>query len=145
MPVSTVPSSGLANPLASTTTTTSTITTLNAPSGVLATQNGMTGIPKAWVNFTVSGTSCVITSSFNVSSVTYNAVGAYIVNYTTTLNQTPCVVSIGLNNVSTPSFFDFMIIAGITTTQTNVNLRRWQSGSFSAVDNTLPICIAALA
>jgi hypothetical protein len=28
-----------------------TVPTLNAPSGVLATQNGMTGIAKAWVNF----------------------------------------------------------------------------------------------
>lgn len=60
-----------------------TIDTLKASSGVLATQNGMTGIAKAWVNF--AGASGTIASSFNVSSVTRNSQGNYTVNFTTAM------------------------------------------------------------
>ena len=60
-----------------------TISTLNNSSGVLATQNGMTGIAKAWVNFV--GSTAVINSSFNVSSITRNAAGDYTINFTTTM------------------------------------------------------------
>jgi hypothetical protein len=60
-----------------------TIDTLKAGSGVLATQNGMTGIAKAWVNFV--GTTGVVTNSFNVSSVTRNSTGNYTVAFTTAM------------------------------------------------------------
>ena len=65
------------------TLTTPIINTLNTSSGVLATQNGMTGIAKAWVNY--SATTQTILSSFNVSSVTYSGTGSYVVNITTAL------------------------------------------------------------
>jgi len=58
------------------------IDTLKASTGVLATQNGMTGIAKAWVNFNGVG-STTIYNSFNVSSVTYNGTGNYTINFTT--------------------------------------------------------------
>jgi len=58
-----------------------TIDTLRASTGVLATQNGMTGIAKAWVQF--NGTT--INGSFNVSSITVNSGGDYTVNYTTAM------------------------------------------------------------
>jgi hypothetical protein len=61
-----------------------TISTLNNDTGVLATQNGMTGIAKAWVTF--SGISpYTIASSFNVSSITFVSTGVYTISYTTTL------------------------------------------------------------
>lgn len=60
-----------------------TLDTLKASSGVLATQNGMTGIAKAWVNF--AGATGTINGSFNVSSVTRNGTGDYSVNYTTAM------------------------------------------------------------
>ena len=59
-----------------------TIDTLRASSGVLATQNGMTGIAKAWCQFTSGGT---INGSFNVSSITVNSTGYYTVNLTTAM------------------------------------------------------------
>lgn len=59
-----------------------TISTLNNDTGVLATQNGMTGIAKAWVNFN-GVTTVTIRASFNVSSVTRNGTGDYTVNFTT--------------------------------------------------------------
>jgi hypothetical protein len=60
------------------------ISTLNDDTGVLATQNGMTGIAKAWVNFNGTGT-VAIRSSFNVSSITDNGTGNYTVNFTTAM------------------------------------------------------------
>jgi hypothetical protein len=60
-----------------------TISTLNDDTGVLATQNGMRGIAKAWVNYNGSG--AAIRNSFNVSSITVNGAGDYTVNFTTAM------------------------------------------------------------
>ena len=60
------------------------VSTLNDDTGVLAVQNGMTGIAKAWVNFNGTGT-VAIRSSFNVSSITDNGTGDYTVNFTTAM------------------------------------------------------------
>jgi hypothetical protein len=60
------------------------VSTLNNDTGVLATQNGMTGIAKAWVNFNGTGT-VAIRDSFNVSSITDNGAGDYTVNFTTAM------------------------------------------------------------
>jgi len=59
------------------------LSTLNNDTGVLQTQNGMTGIAKAWVNF--NGTNGTIRTSFNVSSVTRNGTGDYTVTFTTAM------------------------------------------------------------
>ncbi len=70
-----------------------TIDTLKASSGVLATQNGMTGIAKAWVNFNGTGT-VAIRDSFNVSSITDNGAGTYTINFTTAMpNANYCMAS----------------------------------------------------
>ena len=58
-----------------------TVSTLNDDTGVLATQNGMNGIAKAWVNY--DGVAQSVRASFNVSSVIYNGTGNYTVNFTT--------------------------------------------------------------
>jgi hypothetical protein len=64
-----------------------TVSTLNNDTGPLSVQNGMTGIPKAWVNF--AGTSTpTINGSFNVSSVTRASTGNYTVNFTTAMSNT---------------------------------------------------------
>ena len=79
-----------------------TIDTLKASSGVLATQNGMTGIAKAWVNFV--GTSGAINNSFNVSSVTFTSTGNYTVNFTTAMpnaNFSAVAMANGGNNCTT--------------------------------------------
>jgi hypothetical protein len=72
-----------------------TVSTINDSSGVLATQNGMTGIAKAWVNFNGTGT-VAINGSFNVSSITDNGTGDYTINFTTAMpNANYSVVSGG--------------------------------------------------
>lgn len=60
-----------------------TISTLNDSSGVLATQNGMTGICKAWISY--NSTVPTINGAFNVSSVTINGTGDYTFNFTTAM------------------------------------------------------------
>jgi hypothetical protein len=78
-----------------------TISTLNDSSGVLATQNGMTGIAKAWVNFDGTGTPA-IRGSFNVSSITDNGTGDYTINFTTAMPDANYAVnSTGNTNVTT--------------------------------------------
>ena len=75
-----------------------TIDTLKASSGVLATQNGMTGICKAWVNwdgFTSPYTN--IRASFNVSSITYVSGAIYRANFTTAMPDANYCTMIGGN------------------------------------------------
>jgi hypothetical protein len=71
-----------------------TVDTLRASTGVLATQNGMTGIAKAWVTFNggAGNTAGVINGSFNVSSITVNGTGNYTINFTTTMPNTTYTV-----------------------------------------------------
>ena len=72
------------------------VDTLTASTGVLATQNGMTGIAKAWVNFQGGNgnTAGTINGSFNVSSITVNGTGDYTANFTTAMpNANYCTVS----------------------------------------------------
>lgn len=85
-----------------------TISTLNDSSGVLATQNGMSGIAKAWVNFNGTGT-VAIRASFNVSSITDNGTGLYTVNFTTAMPDANYSYSLsGIQN-SVGSFFNALL------------------------------------
>jgi hypothetical protein len=66
------------------------VNTLNTDTAnaVFTTQNAVTGIPKAWVNFNGTGTigaSQTIRSSFNVSSVSKSNTGQYVINFTTAM------------------------------------------------------------
>lgn len=89
-----------------------TISTLNNDTGVLATQNGMTGIPKAWCQFSMSGTTITINGSFNISSITYNASGYYTANITTAMpNINYSVVGPGCVNQSASNFTFFVAFA----------------------------------
>jgi hypothetical protein len=96
-----------------------TISTLNNDTGVLATQNGMTGIAKAWCQFTAGGgnTAGVINGSFNVSSITVNASGNFTVNLTTALaNINYSVVgSASTNTSSTQQYSLFQIFTNPAT------------------------------
>jgi hypothetical protein len=65
-----------------------TISTLNNDTGVLATQNGMTGIAKAWIRFDGRANPVTIQGSFNISSVTYVEAGLYTLNFTTAMPNT---------------------------------------------------------
>ena len=92
------------------------VPTLNTPSGVLATQNGMTGIAKAWCNY--NAITATINGSFNISSVTRNSVGNYTVNFTTAMTNANYAVSFGAGNASGGvGYGRAQAIGSISTTQ----------------------------
>jgi len=80
-----------------------TIDTLRTSTGVLATQNGMTGIAKAYVFFTYNAGTITLYQSFNVSSVTRISTGVYDVNFTTAMssNAYPVVANMNAGGSST--------------------------------------------
>lgn len=98
------------------------VSTLNNDTGVLATQNGMTGIAKAWVNFDGTGTP-TIRGSFNVSSITDRGTGLYTINFTTAMPNANYSV---VGSVGTSSFTNVPIcstgstssVPSLTTTST---------------------------
>jgi hypothetical protein len=73
---------------------------LKTSSGVFATNNAITGISQAWVNFN-GVTSITVRSSYNVSSVTRNALGDYTINLTTALADANGSVIIGQSYLNT--------------------------------------------
>jgi hypothetical protein len=102
MAISTIPAAGLVSPitLSNANLTTATITTLNAPSGPLATQNGMTGIARAWAQFAGSGT---INGSFNISSITKVTTGRYTVVFTTAMPNANYSIVFGISGQNSTS------------------------------------------
>lgn len=93
------------------------IDTLKASTGILATQNGMTGIPKAWVK--AEGATAVIYASFNVSSLTRTSTGVYQINFTTAMpsSQYGYYASCPIDN-SSASMFIGRYSGGTTSTTT---------------------------
>jgi hypothetical protein len=82
------------------------VDTLTASTGVLATQNGMTGIAKAWVNY--NAVTQAVTTSFNVSSVTYVGTGQFTVNFTTAMpNANYCSLGSSSYGASGDALIDF--------------------------------------
>jgi hypothetical protein len=111
-----------------------TIDTLKASSGVLATQNGMTGIAKAWVNWDGQTSPYTnIRSYFNVSSITYNATGDYTINFTTALaNANASCVGTSAYNYLAKSTGDIGATGMLSTTQA------WYQNSLGSGSNRNP-------
>jgi hypothetical protein len=106
------------------------VSTLNNDTGVLATQNGMTGISKAWVNF--NGTNGSIRSSFNVSSVTRNSTGDYTVTYTTALpDNAYAYFALGRrnNSVTRPQVLSQPSTAAYDPLTTSIRFNTWCDGA----------------
>jgi len=61
--------------------------TINNDTGVFSTNNAYSGIAKAWVYFLPNAGTPSIQTSFNVSSITYNAAGNYTANFTTAMSN----------------------------------------------------------
>jgi hypothetical protein len=104
-----------------------TIDTLRAGSGVLATQNGMTGIAKAWVAFNAGAggtTAGTIVNSFNVSSVTANSTGNFTLNYTTAMpNGNYTIAGMALENNNDTSLSSNRFVSLIRTPPTTTSVR----------------------
>lgn len=76
------------------------VSTLNNDTGVLQTQNGMTGIAKAWINFGYVSSSLTTRASFNISSVTRNSTGLYTITFTTAMPNANYILAGGLESMT---------------------------------------------
>jgi hypothetical protein len=124
-----------------------TIDTLRAGSGVLATQNGMTGIAKAWCTTTNNGSSPpTINASFNISSVTRNGTGCYTYNFTTAMPNiyyTQAGMASGLYNGTTFSISNTTnsdATQAQSTTSSTITTRR-ASPSNGAESDPIWLCV----
>ena len=91
-----------------------TIDTLNASTGPLSTNNGMSGIAKAWVNY--NGSTQTVNASFNVSSVTYVSTGQYTVNFTTAMPNATYATALSQARTAASSDFGYMGTYSASTT-----------------------------
>jgi hypothetical protein len=89
--------------------------TINDDTGVLATQNGMTGIAKAWVNY--NGSTQTIVGSYNISSVTYVSSAYYTLNFTTAMPNANYAVA-GISGSTAGGSAKMLVPAGAQTTTT---------------------------
>jgi len=92
-----------------------TVSTINDSSGVLATQNGMTGIAKAWVNY--NGSTQTVVGSYNISSVTYVSSAYYTLNFTTAMPNANYAVA-GIVGSTAGGAAKMLVPAGAQTTTT---------------------------
>ena len=129
------------------------VSTLNNDTGVLQTQNGMTGIAKAWVNFigsTVAGTVGTIRGSFNVSSVSVNGAGDYTINFTTAMPNANYVMAGSAMRDSPPSGSTNPVIcspySGTTYSTafntTSIRIVTMYTGAFSADNNSVAVSVS---
>jgi hypothetical protein len=126
--------------IATGTVTTLTTTTLNSTSGVLATQNGMTGIAKAWINY--NGATQTINGSFNVSSVTYSSAGVYLINFTTAFaNTNYCPVTNSLRDTTNPLYYNAHAY-NLSTTQCRIYNGFADSYSGAIPDDSVQVNLA---
>lgn len=98
-----------------------TLSTLNNDTGVLAVQNGMTGIAKAWVNFNGTGT-VAIRDSFNISSVTRNGTGDYTLNFTTAMPNSNYAVQV-MGNINLSGNYGYLFAVPYNTAPTTSAVR----------------------
>lgn len=119
------------------------VSTLNDSSGVLATQNGMTGIAKAWVNW--NGSTSTIRDSFNVSSVTRSATGNYLVNFTTAMPNANYAVAVSVSSMPAVSDANLISLDNTSGSRTNPTTTALAVSTFSAQFNYLDITYIRLA
>lgn len=103
-----------------------TIDTLKASSGVLATQNGMTGIAKAWVNF--NGNTATIRGSFNVGSITRVAQGVYTIAFSTAMPNANYVVNVNASPDNGSTFYPCFSPCMYSTDRATLNATPTTSG-----------------
>jgi hypothetical protein len=111
-----------------------TISTLNDSSGVLATQNGMAGIAKAWCIY--DGDTQAIKSSFNISSVTRNAAADYTFNFTNAMASADYVSLATCRTVSGVGYSLASISNSVTPTTSAIRMTFYLQNSATSTTTT---------
>ena len=98
------------------------VSTLNNDTGVLGTQNGMTGIAKAWVRYNQA--TSTINGSFNVTSITNNGTGDFTINFTTAMPDANYAAVTGGQNDQGNNGYIVLTAGGMTASSVQVMSRR---------------------
>jgi len=101
------------------------ISTLNNDTGVLATQNGMSGIAKAWAIVDTNLGNLNVLSSFNISSVVRTQTGWFSFNLITPMASSSWVAN--FNSWQSQSILDlaYNIVGG---TASQIDVRVYEGG-----------------
>jgi hypothetical protein len=120
-----------------------TVDTLKASSGVLATQNGMTGIAKAWVYY--NGSTNTVNNSFNVTGVTRTATGKFYVTFTNAMPNANYAVAGAIATTTGGGASTTWMTDDVNNPRTTTNLYWWTiSGNGLSFDNNPNINIVIL-
>ena len=142
MPVSTISQAGLDAPIS---LTSPTLTTPNINSAQIPTVSGTAPLYmcRAWVNFNGTGT-VAIRDSYNVSSITDNAVGDYTINYSTALNNSNYAIS-GITDYNESGLHRVIVYrAGLSHQYNTLGVRIQIIGQSGSSDNTQDPTFASL-
>jgi hypothetical protein len=107
-----------------------TVDTLNSSTGVLATQNGMSGVAKAWGSyaFVGIGSTPTLRGAFNISSITRNSTGNFTLAFTTAMPNVNYSFS---GSATYPTGNEPSFCNAITKTTANVTMVNGYIGSNS--------------
>jgi len=106
--------------------------TINTDTGLFSTNNAYSGIAKAWVAFTVSGTTPTIQNQFNISSVTRVSTGVYTITFTTAMPnanyiEVICNVINNINNYNVIGLANYQASSPYYTAPTTTSFNAgWQ-------------------
>jgi hypothetical protein len=113
-----------------------TISTLSDGTNSTSATNPIKGSAKAWINY--NGVTQLIKSSYNISSVTYNSLGDYTLNFTNALTDADyCALVSGTIDITTGAAQDF---AGMTASSGTASLKsttQLRVSSFSFAGNAV--------
>jgi hypothetical protein len=111
-----------------------TISTLSDGANSTSATNCIQGSAKAWVRY--NGTTQAINASYNVSSVTYNSTGVYVVNFTNAFADANWSATGGCSYNGTGAG-SWVGVNGATTTSCSI-----QTASTGASGNSAIVCIS---
>jgi len=119
------------------------IDTLNASTGPLSTNNGMSGIAKAWCLYNAS--TQTVTNSFNISSVTYVATGNYRFNFATAMpDASYCALgtSCGVAGTYFASVLAPSASTSFSTTSATMSVTTWNTSGLATSFDPGIVCFA---
>jgi hypothetical protein len=94
-------------------------------------------LPKAMANFYWNGSSIVINSSYNVSSIVRNQTGMYNATFSNALSNSSYIVTFGFQRAGSSEFMQFY-----STTTTGFYMEYFSGGVMT--DNTYRMCFVVL-
>ena len=117
-----------------------TITTLSDGTNSTSSTNCIQGSAKAWVRY--NGVAQTITSSYNVSSVTYSSTGNYIVNFTNAFVDANYAVATSAATAGSTQVAVMPFTAAFAAATATASSLPISSAYYAAVINSTTVCVS---